>query len=142
MGADIAIEADKRMGTDIAIEYAIEACRHVVTDTPIERCWRVDTDMSIERCCRVGADIAIEVDKRVDTDMAIGMLACGRRYTIEADMPVEESPGLEIRVFRSASVRRADKEGTCGSSVYAGDDRFIKDTGFQSGCRVALPLFL
>ena len=41
----------------------------------------------------------IEADKRVEADMPI-----------EADMPVEESPGLEIRVFRSASVRRADKE--------------------------------
>ena len=80
---------------------------------------------------RVNADMAIESYRRVDADMAI-----------EADMPVEESPGLEIWVFRSANVRRADKEGTCGSSVYVGDDRFIKDSGFQSGCRVALPLFL
>ena len=115
----------------------------------------------------MGADMAIEVDKRVDTDMAIGMLACGRGYASEACrrvgadmqvrhvgvlaqiwqsrqifMPVKEFPELEIRVFRSASVRRADKEGTFGSSVYVGDNRFIIDSGFQSGCRVALPLFL
>ena len=86
---------------------------------------------AIEACKRVDTDMAIEADKRMGADMAI-----------EADMPVKEFPGLEIRVFRSASVRRADKEGTCGSSVYVGDNRFIKDTGFQSGCRVALPLFL
>ena len=45
------------------------------------------------------------------------------------------SPGLEIRVCKSANVRRADKDTVpVGLSyVYAGDNRFLKDPDFQSG---------
>jgi len=45
------------------------------------------------------------------------------------------SPGLEIRVCKSANVRRADKDKVpVGFSyVYAGDNRFLKDPDFQSG---------
>ncbi len=44
-------------------------------------------------------------------------------------------PGLEIRVFRSASVRRADKDNAPirRSYVYAVDNRFPKGSDFQSG---------
>ena len=50
-------------------------------------------------------------------------------------------PGLKIRVCKSASVRRADKENTPDhetvsvdrSYVYAVDNRFTKDPDFQSG---------
>ena len=44
-------------------------------------------------------------------------------------------PGLEIRVCKSANVRRADKDMVpVGLSyVYAVDNRFIKDPDFQSG---------
>ena len=92
----------------------------------------------------VGVSIQIWQSRDVGVDTPIE--AC-RRESAEMQsrpifMPVKEFPGLEIRVFRSASVRRADKEGTFGSSVYVGDNRFIIDSGFQSGCRVALPLFL
>ena len=46
------------------------------------------------------------------------------------------SPGLEIRVCKSANVRRADKDTVpVGLSyVYAVDNRTIEDPDFQSGC--------
>ena len=47
-------------------------------------------------------------------------------------------PGLEIRVCKSESVRRADKEKAVDgySYVYAVDYRFIEDPDFQSGSNV------
>ena len=71
----------------------------------------------------------------------VGCAACCALLIAPALLIALVLPGLKIRVCRSASVRRADKENTPdhetvsvdSSYVYAVDNRFTKDPDFQSG---------
>ena len=60
--------ADKRMGAEM----------------PIEACRRVGADMAIEADTPIEADTLIEADTRVVTDMQVRHIAGGCRYASEA----------------------------------------------------------